>query len=116
MNARPISVVELPTPADREDEWNEWYHRVHIPDALSRRSGPKHSARYRLIAGSDRVRYLVIYEFESEGTLRADFDAPGHEPRRKEYEQLWGLGSARAVRRSAFVPLFEAGDRADATR
>lgn len=116
VNARSISMVELPVPAGREDEWNDWYHRVHIPEALSRSAGPKHGIRYRLIAGSDDVRYLAVYEFESEEILRADFDAPGHEPRRKEYERLWGPGSARAVRRRAFIPLFEYGDRARAMR
>ena len=112
MTARPIMMIELPTPAQREAEWNEWYHDVHIPDALSRGTGSKHATRYRLVAGHDDVRYLTIYEFDSEEALRTHFDSPGHEPRRQEYERLWGPGTARSIRRRVFTPLFAYGDRA----
>ena len=111
MNARPILVVELPVPPGREDEWNRWYHEVHIPDVLANVPGALQSVRYRLAAGDDDVAYLVIHEFESEEALRTYVDAPVLARRWDEYERLWG--TRRAVRRRAFVPIFELGDRVE---
>ena len=110
MTARPILVVELPVPAGREDEWNAWYHDVHIPDVLANVPGARHSTRYRLVAGDDDVRYLVVHEFDSLTTLQSYFDSPVLAERWSDYARLWG--SRAAVRRRAFEPIFDGGDRA----
>ena len=107
MSARAILVVELPTPPGREDEWNAWYHQVHIPDVLRTVPGAIYSARYRLVAGENDVRYLVIHEFSDPSLLVEYVNSPLAESLRNEYEQAWG--TKRAIRRRAFTPIFEEG-------
>lgn len=109
MHARPILIVELPVPAGREDEWNRWYHDVHIPDLLSSGVGAVNSVRYRLAGGDADVTYLVIHEFESGESLERYFASTTVAGRWDEYKRMWGTG--QAVRRRAFLPIYEHGDR-----
>ena len=69
IRVRPIVVVELPVLKDREDEWNAWYHDVHIPGMLANVNGAVTSCRYRLLDGNEEYRYLVVHEFETEEQL-----------------------------------------------
>jgi len=111
MHARPILVVELPVPPGREIEWNAWYHDEHIPDLLASGVGAASSVRYRLLGGEDDVAYLVIHEFTSQEALERYFASTAVAGRWSEYEKRWG--TRRAVRRRAFAPIFERGDRAE---
>ena len=106
MGNGPLLVVELPTPLGREDEWNRWYHDVHIPDVLAMGVGVVESKRYRLMSGDDDVRYLVVHEFESDEALSSYVESPILEERWKEYRELWGHD--KAVRRRAFTLIFSA--------
>jgi len=50
----------------RDEEFNEWYDRVHLPDLLSI-PGVKSASRYRVRSRDGEVpehRYLTIYELE----------------------------------------------------
>jgi hypothetical protein len=65
-------VLTSPT-AGREDEFNEWYENVHVPQVL-RMPGFLSGQRFRLVDStpSDLPRYLAVYQIESDdidGTL-----------------------------------------------
>jgi len=46
----------------RDEEFNDWYDRVHLPDVLAV-GGVVGARRYRMREG-DRWRYLAIYELD----------------------------------------------------
>ncbi len=108
MEPLPLLVVELPVPSGREEDWNRWYHEVHIPDVLRSVDGAVRSRRYRLVAGDDTFRYLVHHEFESVEKLRHYHDSTQVNERWQDYEQQWGLPAR--YRRRSFEPIFALGD------
>lgn len=66
--ARGIMVVQSsPVSPDREDEFNDWYDNVHIPE-LCAVPGFVSARRYKApAAGSeDAPRYLAIYEIDAD--------------------------------------------------
>jgi Domain of unknown function (DUF4286) len=106
MDARPILVVELPVPKGREDEWNTWYHDVHIPDVLANVDGAVTSRRYRLLDGDETYIYLVIHEFESEEQLARYYASTAVSDRWVDYDAQWGMPGH--YRRRAFTPIWAA--------
>ncbi|MEU6644419.1 hypothetical protein ABZ863_17945 [Saccharomonospora sp. NPDC046836] len=53
----------------RDDEYNEWYNKVHLPDLLTI-PGVRSGARYRVHAPDAAVpehRYLAIYDLDGDG-------------------------------------------------
>lgn len=62
-----IMVVQsAPADPSREDEYNEWYSTVHIPEILSV-PGFASARRYKSADGS----YLAIYELDDVGAVKA---------------------------------------------
>jgi hypothetical protein len=68
---RNIFVVQSNAAAGREDEFNDWYTNVHIPDALAV-AGFVSAQRFR-ISGTQRpgagpypFEYLTVYEMEGD--------------------------------------------------
>ena len=52
--------------AGREDEYNEWYNDVHLPEVLAT-DGFVAAQRFKLAGGPDApAPYLAIYEIKSE--------------------------------------------------
>lgn len=53
----------------RDDEYNEWYDKVHLPEVLSV-PGVRAGARYRVKARDSETpehRYLAVYDLEGDG-------------------------------------------------
>jgi hypothetical protein len=50
----------------RDDEYNEWYDKHHLPDVLSI-EGVKAGKRYRFHGDNPEHRYLAIYDIEGDG-------------------------------------------------
>ena len=114
MSAAAYFFVHATVPEGREDEFNTWYEQEHIPKTL-RYPGIASAHRYRLLdSGSgdpgspispdeSKYRYLVVYEFQDEATLRgflkspylkelkADFDSRFQDSVRQRflYSQVW---------------------------
>jgi hypothetical protein len=60
-----IMVVQSrPVSADREDEYNEWYSSVHIPEILAI-PGFVSARRYKVI-GPDGPVYVAVYDIEAD--------------------------------------------------
>ena len=50
----------------REDEFNEWYNNIHVPDVLEM-SGVLRGSRYvRMNPSEGQAKYLAIYEIETD--------------------------------------------------
>lgn len=67
MAEKYLHVVQTsPTPG-REDEFNEWYENVHVPEVLTM-PGYLSGQRFRLISSDPFVgpRYFAVYEIESD--------------------------------------------------
>lgn len=70
-----ITVVKLDPPAEREDEWNDWYTNVHSPGRFE--CGFLAFRRFRLMEGEppvdtrqeNQAKYLAIMELPDTGVL-----------------------------------------------
>jgi hypothetical protein len=75
MAEKYLHIVQTsPTPG-REDEFNQWYENVHVPEVLSL-PGYISGQRFRLVAADpfEGPRYLAVYEIESDD-IAATLDA-----------------------------------------
>jgi hypothetical protein len=102
-------------PAIDEDEFNEWYFRVHIPERLSC-PGFLTARRFRSVGASPR--YLAVYELESEDALHtAEYLALPLSPRKVDLAAPDGEQTARMltafqnVSRHVFTEIFEEAHR-----
>jgi hypothetical protein len=57
-------VQSRPVSADREDEYNQWYSRVHIPEILAI-PGFTSARRYKVL-GPDGPAYVAVYDIEAD--------------------------------------------------
>lgn len=62
-------MIALTTPLPgREDEYNEWYQNVHLPEVVSM-PGMKGAQRFKMLTkfmGQDTNEYLAVYDAEVE--------------------------------------------------
>ena len=77
--ARGVYVVRSrPVDPAREDEFNDWYDGVHVPELLSV-PGFRSARRFRRVgSGDEGPEYLAVYEIEAD-----DVAAPVAEWRRR---------------------------------
>lgn len=58
----------------REQEFNEWYNKVHIPEVCSI-PGIKVATRYQIVDPDEGYpKYIAIYEVESEEAMKNFFE------------------------------------------
>ena len=79
---------------EKENEFNEWYDRHHIPDMV-RLSGCRTGTRYRVVDGDDSHQYMAFYEFDDLETLEQFRSSEGQVWLINEYDRLFGDVSAR---------------------
>jgi len=92
--ATALLVVKATIPPDQEAAFNRWYNEEHCPQVLRYR-GAVSARRYRAILGEDKFRYMAVYEFQDEPTLRAFLDSKEFAELRAEYDQHFGGVSER---------------------
>jgi hypothetical protein len=90
-----ILTVELPIPADREDEWNRWYHAEHMPSLLNEVPAIRRGTRYRLLSGDPAYSYVVLYEFPTEPSMLAFMHSQTISRKHSEYRERWGTVNRR---------------------
>ena len=61
--APALQIGRMDIPAEFEDEWNEWYNTVYVPNYM-KVPGCIRGRRYRTVKGESS--YLTVYEFEHE--------------------------------------------------
>jgi len=87
-----LSIVASDCSAELEDKFNRWYNEVHIP-MLFPFKGLKKVARYRLVGeGKDQVKYLALYEFESEKAIADFMNSPEFNAATEEMQETWKDG------------------------
>jgi hypothetical protein len=83
---RKYKLLVMTKPVEgREQEYNDWYQNVHLPDVVAI-DGYRSAQRYRLlrpmVPGADKFPYLAIYEIETDdidGAVRALTERAGGE-------------------------------------
>jgi len=88
---------------DREQAFNEWYNREHVPDVFKFK-GVVSARRYKVILPEDKFQYMAVYEFESEATLQQFLKSDHMTWLRSEYDAHWGGASER--QRAAYVQVW----------
>lgn len=95
MSSRPLFIVQLEVDADVEDEWNEWYNTVHLPEVMEASPAIRKATRYRQVGGSGTKPYCAIYEFDDEQGLEEFLASERLAEMSAEYNVDWGDKSAR---------------------
>ena len=85
-----ILVVGTKVGPEREEEFNEWYDKVHVPMVL-KSPGMVRAYRYQVARVEDDVpKYLAIYELESEEAIKLWEESPEREAARQDRLKRWG--------------------------
>lgn len=80
-------------PPQKEEEFNAWYNKVHIPMVL-KAPGMVRAKRYEVIeAGNEYPRFLAIYELENEAAFELAMKSQEMATARQEMIERWGGGS-----------------------
>jgi PH (Pleckstrin Homology) domain-containing protein/uncharacterized protein DUF4286 len=98
-----LFTVKATITPDREQAFNEWYHREHIPDVL-KFPGVVRARRYRATQPEDRFQYVTVYEFESEAALDRFLASQHLAFLRREYDTHFGGVSDR--QRACYVQVW----------
>jgi len=61
-------IVKAEVEESIEDQWNEWYNTIHVPEVMA---CPGFLSARRLLS-LDKSTYIAIYELESEAAINTD--------------------------------------------
>lgn len=99
----PIFLVQLSVDPAHEDDWNDWYDAVHVPEVMAASPAIVSATRYLLSNGNIPYRYLAIYRFRDEAGLQEFMQSPELARMSADYTRDWGSRSERV--RGAFTPI-----------
>jgi antibiotic biosynthesis monooxygenase (ABM) superfamily enzyme len=88
-------VVKATITADREAEFHQWDHEVHIPDVL-KYPGCLSARRYRALSGEEKFQYMAVYEFADQKTLEGFLKSDHLKGLAQDYDARFGGLSERA--------------------
>jgi hypothetical protein len=103
MGAQPIFVVQISIDETVEDEWNEWYARVHVPEVMAASDGITSATRYHLESGTIGHNYLAVYSFIDQASLDTFITSEILADMGRRYDTEWGAVSQRL--RGAYLPI-----------
>lgn len=89
-----LFVVRATIAKEHEAAFNKWYNEEHLPQVL-RYNGAVSGRRYRLLGGSEKYRYMAVYEFASEEVLERFLESDALKELRAEYDKHFGAVSER---------------------
>ena len=72
----------------KEDEFNEWYNKTHLPDVLETPEIVRAVRNERIAPSEGQAKYLALYEIEADD-LQAVMKALGENIKRKKDEGRW---------------------------
>ncbi len=90
-----LFIVKATITPDQEEEFNRWYHEVHIPDVL-KYPGCLSARRYQALSGEEKFQYMAVYEFKDQQTLEGFLQSDHLKALAKDYELHFGPFSERA--------------------
>ena len=79
----------------REAEFNRWYDKEHMPDAVRMFPGCIGGARYKVVLGDGSHQYMALYAFESKAKLDACMVSPEIKELVRIYDRDIGAFSTR---------------------
>lgn len=109
-SANPVFIVLATVTEGIEDQWNDWYDNVHVPEVVAGGRGIVKAQRYRLWHGDGTAPYLAIYTFETQDALGAFITSEEISGMANSYRGRWGSNSDFSW--GAFVP-HEPADTSD---
>ena len=59
-----LYIVKSVIPGEHVREFNEWYHKKHIPEMIER-SGCEKARRFKAVQSEDKFEYMAVYEFSN---------------------------------------------------
>ena len=80
----------------REAEFNLWYDKEHMPDAVRMFPGCIGGARYKVVLGDGSHQYMALYAFESAAKLEQALNGPEIKELIRIYDRDIGAFSTRA--------------------
>lgn len=99
---RVLWLVGTECAPEREQEFNEWYGRVHLP-MLLKVPGVVAAARYEAVnPAPGQPKYLAVYEVEDEEALEAIPQTPEMLAARAERLESWGEAGFSVMRREYY--------------
>jgi quinol monooxygenase YgiN len=69
MKGSVFYVVKSVIPPEGVDEFNEWYHRKHIPE-LVEMSGCVSARRFQAVQKEDEFVFMAVYEFVDQASFQ----------------------------------------------
>ena len=69
MSERIIMEVRVNIAPEKEQEFNQWYNKIHVPEILAV-PGFISGRRFQRVSG-DEIKYMALYELESLDALRS---------------------------------------------
>ncbi|MBA3331424.1 MAG: antibiotic biosynthesis monooxygenase [Actinobacteria bacterium] len=97
--------VRATVEAGREEEFNRWYNREHIPEVVHLLPGCLGAASYRVVDGDGSHQYMALYAFESDAAPRAALQGDEVKELIRRYDEAIGTFSTRA--RTTYTRVFE---------
>ena len=70
MEEKILFEVRVNIAPEKEQEFNRWYNKIHVPAVLAV-PGFKSGRRFQRISG-DEIKYMALYELESLDALRSE--------------------------------------------
>ena len=83
MPGRIIMEVRVNIAPDKEQEFNQWYNNVHLPEVTAV-PGFVSGRRFQRVSG-DEIKYMALYELESLDVLKS-----------QAYKQVRGWGKFKS--------------------
>jgi hypothetical protein len=68
MDETVLYIVKSVIPNEHVREFDEWYHKKHIPEFIAR-SGCERARRFKAVQSDDQFEYMAIYEFSNRETF-----------------------------------------------
>lgn len=99
---RPFFIVQLNVNPEIEDEWNDWYREVHLPEVMDASSSILRATRFLKHAGSGDYKYAAVYEFDSSEGLREFMSSERLAQMSADYNEGYGKMSERI--NHAYIP------------
>ena len=86
MTPRALLIVSLDIAPEKEDAFNDWYNKKHIPEVLSA-PGLVSGKRYRATRG--KPKYWAVYEAASEEALSQALASPEFKVAADDFQSNW---------------------------
>jgi hypothetical protein len=89
MSKTVLYTVKSVIAAEHAAEFNEWYHKKHIPE-LVKLSGCERGRRFKIVEGEEKYQYIAVYEFKDRTSFLAYQASEGKKYLVGDFKKLFG--------------------------